>query len=273
MMNWFRPRAVRRSPRANPARRSRYRPFLEPLEDRLPLAVFTVISAADTGTGVGLAGDLRYCLTQANATPGLDTIQFAIPGSGLHTINLTSALPAITDAVFLDGYTQPGASANTLPVGNNAVLQIELNGAAAGTGASGLKITTSGCTVRGLVINRFNQAGIAISGASATGNTIAGDFIGTDAAASAARGNGTDGILVNDGASNNTLGGTTPDARNLISGNVSHGVEIIGGTTMNNTVQGNYVGTDAAGLIDLGNGGHGVSISSAPANRIGDGQA
>src|SRR5262245_21094376 len=191
MMIWFRPRAVRRFPRANPARTSRYRPCLEPLEDRLPLAVFTVISAGDTGSGVDLAGDLRYCLTQANATPGLDTIQFAIPGSGLHTINLTSALPAITDALFLDGSTQPGASVNTLPVGNNAVLQVELNGSAAGAGANGLRITGSGCTVRGLVINRFNQSGIAISGVSASGNTIAGDFIGTDAAGSAAQGNGT----------------------------------------------------------------------------------
>src|SRR5262249_7891832 len=152
-------------------------PCLEPLEDRLPLAVFTVVSAGDTGTGTDLAGDLRYCLTQANARPGLDTIQFAIPGSGPHSINLTSALPAITDAVFLDGSTTPGASANPLATGDNAVLQIELNGTAAGADVSGLRITSSGCTIRGLVIMDFNQSGITISGASATGNTIAGNFI------------------------------------------------------------------------------------------------
>jgi hypothetical protein len=272
-MTWFRPRAGRRSPRAKPARRPRYRPCLEPLEDRLPLAVFTVISPGDTGGGTGLAGDLRYCLTQANATPGLDAIQFAIPGSGPHTINLASALPAITDAVFLDGYSQPGASANTLAAGDNAVLQLELNGTSAGAGASGLRITSSGSTVRGLAINRFNQAGILLSGASATGNTIAGNFLGADLAGSAARGNGTDGLLVTAGARNNTLGGTTPDARNLIAGNAVFGIALRGTGTSNNRVEGNFIGTDSTGTAALPNnssnafGAGGVTIDQGAANN------
>ena len=65
----------------------------------------------------------------ANATGGPDHICFDIPGSGVHTITLTSALPNISDAVVIDGYTQPGASANTLSTGDNAVILIEINGA------------------------------------------------------------------------------------------------------------------------------------------------
>ena len=45
---------------------------------------------------------------------GLDTIAFAVPGVGPHTIQPLSALPTVTDMVVIDGYTQPGASPNTL---------------------------------------------------------------------------------------------------------------------------------------------------------------
>ena len=49
-------------------------------------------------------------------------INFNIPGGGIQTISPTSALPAITEPITINGYTQPGASANTLAVGTNAVL-------------------------------------------------------------------------------------------------------------------------------------------------------
>jgi parallel beta-helix repeat protein len=278
-MTWFRPRVGRRSPRAKPARPLRYRPCLEPLEDRLALAVFTVISAGDSGAGTGLAGDLRYCLSQANATPGLDTIQFAIPGSGPHTINPTSALPVITDAVFLDGYTQPGASPNTLAAGDNAVLAIELNGAAAGATANGLTIQgASNCRIRGLAINRFGAAGIFIRGGS--DNVVEGNFIGTDPTGLSALGNQGGGVNVRFGSSGNLIGGTTPAARNLISGNANgDGVDLVDVGTNNNRVQGNFIGTDATGTRALpntgiggigggGRGGSGVFVFATASNNL-----
>src|SRR5690349_24377722 len=88
---------------------------LERLEDRTAPAVFTVTGTADTG-----AGSLRQAILDANAAPGADTIQFAIPGSGVQTIRPATLFPVITDAVTIDGYTQPGASPNTLTVGTNA---------------------------------------------------------------------------------------------------------------------------------------------------------
>src|SRR2546422_5413375 len=73
------------------------------------LNTFVVTNTNDSG-----AGSLRQAILLANTLPGTDTITFNITGGGVHTINLTSALPTITEAVVIDGYTQPGSSANTL---------------------------------------------------------------------------------------------------------------------------------------------------------------
>ena len=64
---------------------------------------------------------LRAAIEEANASPGVDTIHFNIPGAGVHTIAPSSAL-VITEGVIIDGYSQPGASPNTQTVSDNAVL-------------------------------------------------------------------------------------------------------------------------------------------------------
>jgi hypothetical protein len=84
---------------------------------------FTVINTSDSGFG-----SLRQAIVNANAVAGVQTIDFAIPGAGPFTIAPTSALPPLTEAVILDGYTQPGARPNTLPGGDDAVLLVELSG-------------------------------------------------------------------------------------------------------------------------------------------------
>src|SRR5205814_535163 len=67
-----------------------------------------------------------------------------------------SALPTITDPVIIDGFTQPGSSANTLTVGDDSVHLIELDG----TNAPGAAfvVNSGGNTFEGLVINRFPGA-------------------------------------------------------------------------------------------------------------------
>ncbi|HMY74583.1 MAG TPA: CSLREA domain-containing protein, partial [Blastocatellia bacterium] len=221
-------------------------------------ATITVNTTADTVAADGFCS-LREAIQAANTNAavnectsgqsGLDNIVFNIPGGGVKTINVTSPLPLITEAVNIDGYTQPGSSPNTQAIGNDAVLLIELNG----TGVVGLGINSSGSTIRGLVFNRFASRGIHISGATANNNVIAGNFIGTDPAGTTDLGVTGRGIQIDSDASNNTIGGTTPAARNLISGNDEQGIFIFGATTLNNVIQGNYVGTNAAGTAAIGN--------------------
>lgn len=230
-----------------------FRPGLEVLEDRLAPATFTVVNTLDSG-----AGSLRTAILDANAAPGADLIDFAIPGAGVHTISPSTVLPTITGAVIIDGTTQPGFAGS--PV-------IELNGASAGASVTGLVITAGDSTVRGLVINRFGGYGILL--ANGGNNTVIGNYIGTDVAGSTARGNGASGIMMENSAGN-TIGGVTADARNVVSGNALHGIVMFRPGAVGNVVQGNYVGTNAAGTAGLGTTSGGIVVDGgAHDNRIG----
>jgi hypothetical protein len=227
---------------------------------------FTVINTKDSG-----AGTLRQAMFDANVTPGADVINFNIAGTDVKTITPTTALPKITEAVTINGYSQPGAHPNTKAIGSDAVLKIELSGDSAPPDANGLWITTANSTVRGLVINRWGAPGslesaIRIQGSGATGNRVAGNFIGTDATGTQDLGNAGVGVYVED-APGNTIGGTAVAARNVISGN-AYGIGI-GGAAKGTTVAGNYVGTDASGTRDLGNSQYGVAGEGGSNSVIG----
>src|SRR5205085_12130317 len=133
---------------------------------------------------------------------------------------------------------------------------IELNGSGAGDSTVGLNLAAASSVVRGLVINRFDGTAIVLNGNS----HVEGCYIGTDAAGSAAQGNGEQGVSIS-GNSNNTVGGTTAAARNVISGSASNGVLILGPAS-GNLIQGNYIGTNAAGTAGLGNAGDGIFVVS-----------
>lgn len=228
----------------------------------------SVTNTNDSGTG-----SLRAAILCANTNPGLDAITFNIPGGGVHTIALLSGLPLIGTPIYLDGYSQPGASQNTLATGDNAVLAVELNGTSAGSSSNGVNIIPggSGSTVRGLVINKFGNHGVSLS----NGNRIEGNFIGTNAAGSAALPNTHDGIQINNG-SNNVIGGANNGARNIISGNgvlssppqPTNGVDLFGSLSNSNVVQNNYLGTDATGTLAVPNLGFGVVSNGSPNNTI-----
>lgn len=169
----------------------------------------------------------------------------------------------------IDGFTQTGASPNTLPAGNNAVLTIELNGASAGTGADGLVVTAGSATISGLAITGFRGNGMVLQ---TGGNIVAGNYIGIDPTGLVDVGSGLSGVRITD-APNNTIGGTSPAARNVISGNDLNGVSISGTTATGNRVQGNFIGTTSTGTADLGNTGDGVEVFGAPGNIIGGDEA
>lgn len=232
-------------------------------------ATFTVNLTSDAGDenpgdgacdadseSTGRQCTLRAALQEANASDGADIINFAISGTGVQTIAPETALPTVTEAVTIDGYTQSGSRANTLNDGTDAVLLIELNGAAAPSTADGLHFSASNCTVRGLVINGFGGNGIFDQG---NNFAVAGCFIGTNAAGTAKASNGGNGILIG-GVYGASIGGSAAD-RNLISANGANGISVQ--DAISSTINSNLIGTNARVTTDssLGNGGRGITTS------------
>ncbi|MEI8202048.1 MAG: NosD domain-containing protein [Bacteroidota bacterium] len=116
-------------------------------------------------------------------------------------------------------------------------------------------------------ISGNTQSGILINAAASVNNTILGNFIGTDFSGTLRLSNGSGIILMN--APNNTIGGNTAARRNIISGNTDEGIVLNGTGTRNNTIIGNYIGTDTSGAIPLYNHGGITLISHSNSNLIG----
>jgi titin len=305
-MSMFWPRSRRDARATRRLQERRRRCDIEPLEGRQMLSTFTVTNINDSGTG-----SLRQAIIGSDAAKGPNAINFNIPGGGLHTINLLSALPTITQPVTIDGTTEPGS-------GGQPVIQVD--GTKAGSGAVGLDLTAaaSGSTLTGLAVTDFSGGGVLLNGAAnvtlnvddvglvnlSTGavahgnsafgvelagganhdtlsndvisgnnadgvvltgsgtnsNTVKGSFLGTDPSGLHSLPN-VWGVFVTGGASNNTFGGTTTAARDVISGNNWTGIELNGSGTKGNVVAGDYIGTDSTGNRYLGNPGAGVAIS------------
>jgi uncharacterized repeat protein (TIGR01451 family) len=247
----------------------------EQLEGRRLMATFTVVNTNDNGPG-SLRQAIVDANTAANPVGDIDRIAFDIPGEGVHTISVTaSPLPEISDPVSIDGYTQHGSIANTNSpaAADNAVPLIELDGSAIQDSTVGLTITAGGSTVRGLVIDGFSSFGVLLTGAG--GNHIGGNFIGTNAAGTDAKRDSI-GILI--GGPDNTIGGTAPGDRNVISGNGSGGggfgiylSRTVAGTDggARTLIQGNFIGTDKTGTVALPNHNDGVLISIGDDTTIG----
>ncbi len=212
---------------------------------------------------------LRAAIEQANQTVGTDQINFNILGAGVKTIAPLAALPDITETITIDGYTQPGATANSAATSDNAVILIELSGALAGANANGLTLpqSASGSTIRGLAINRFSRVGISLAGGDNI--VIAGNFIGTNATGTIDLGNASVGIYGEFAAQSNgnVIGGTTPADRNVVSGNGNAGI-LFEFQAINNVVQGNFVGLAADGAAALGNDSFGIGFGSFTAGTL-----
>ena len=226
----------------------------EPLETRAMLATFTVTNLLNAG-----AGSLRTAITQANALPGADDIDFAVAG----TIRLTSTLPAITDTVSIAGSTAPGF------VGSP---RVTVNFGA----RAGLRFATGsdGSTLANLSIVRARGAGITLE---ASDITLTGNFIGVLADGRTIGPNTGSGVLVAAGSSGNKIGLETSGANpyqatvtpggNLISGNLEHGVAVAGSY---NVIAANTIGLTVAGNVALPNRGDGVRLlPGAQGNLVG----
>ncbi len=207
---------------------------------RQPLKVW---STGDTG-----AGTLREAISYANSHTGADTVSFDLPESP--TIALSSSLTLSGDSTTIDGYTQTSAAANTATDATNASLQVAVTCAT----SDAFVVSASTCVLKGLVVRGCGGSGISISGSS---NSVLGCFIGTNNAGTAAAANTGSGVRVV--GAGNTIGGSAPADRNLISGNGADGI-VLTSAASGNTICGNVIGLRADGLAALANTKAGVAV-------------
>lgn len=231
--------------------------------------VTTTSDLGDTNPGdrvcsSGAGCTLRAAIEEANLHSGLDQIHFAIPGTGVHTLQPSTPYPPLTERTIINGFTQPGTVLNTVdPVtgGSNASPLIEIDGTNAGGGASGLTINegADNSLIRGMVINGFANDGIA--GVHVDKTRIEGNFIGVRPDGLTPRANGGTGVDIQ--GNRTSIGGEPTVWRNIISMNGSAGV-VVGNDAL---VERNLIGTGKDATTDLGNGtdpsGFGVKIAGS----------
>ena len=231
---------------------------------------------------------LRERIFEVNLSQSEDTVTFNIPetdfnfdpATGVFTTYLLSPLPSIDIGHTIDGYSQPGASPNTDPDGNNAVLKIELDGSLLDAPAGeriGINLFRNGSTVKGLIINNFVDAGVLVEGGPDI--VVEGNWIGVRGDGETAPGNGYGVDMVQ--SFNNRIGGPNPESRNVISGPVLTGLALVGAhirikgdpqqSSGNNVIKGNFIGTNAAGTAVVDNGpSRGIFIRDSENNVIVD---
>jgi titin len=247
------------------------------------------VISGNAGNSVGIDGPSTGNLVEGNYIGTDVTGTAAIPNGapvgieGVGATNNTVGGTAVGAGNVISGSPNNGVAIFTNASGN--LVQGNLIGTdASGTLALGNAFNgvfilggAHGNTVGGAVpgarnVISGNGTGVLISDSGTTGNLVLGNFIGTDVTGTAAIGNVGPGVFIND-SPNNTVGGTTAAARNVISGNLDRGVQIQLNAASGNVVQGNYIGLDANGTNALGNGtggtGFGVRIADASNNQVG----
>jgi hypothetical protein len=240
---------------------------------QLLAADFTVTSTNTSGPG-----SLSQAITEANNTAEANRILFNIPGDGVRRIDVSqNPLPPLMRDLVIDGYSQPGAQPNTLSVGDNAVILIQIDGSGSKVPLTGLSLSgirsprgeyfPAHYTIKGLSLTGFAAQGplppgycgpdkvkhsYAISVGTVYSAAIVGNFVGVlpdgETPVPNDRGILLPGHPDSTMTVNNTVvGGSDLASRNVISGQSDYGVS--GG----GLVQGNYIGTNAKGTNPIAN--------------------
>jgi len=227
------------------------------LQSALPTVTHTVAIDAATQPGPGPAP--LIVLDGTNAGANVSGITFETSKSSLEGVAV----------VNFSGYgvVLDGGSAITIA---DDYIGVAPTGVPAGNGHSGIVLCngTHGDTITGDAVSGNGGDGLYIN-SGANHNVVAGNLIGTSPSGTAALGNADDGIMITGGSNDNVIGGTTAAAQNVISANAFYGVHIMDGSD-HNVIEGNDIGTNAAGMAPLGNAQSGVRISNgALGNTVG----
>jgi CSLREA domain-containing protein len=220
------------------------------------------IISGNTGDGVIIQGigyqsnttiSGNYIGTDASGMTALPNTGYAIRLDGA-AFNLIGGVGEPTRNIILGGILVLNGAQNQIQgtyIGINA------------TGSAALQAGSKGITIQTSVSNRIGgtepgagnvisgtQEGITITGSTSTGTQVQGNYIGTNAAGTAAIPNTTNGIQVTGNASNTQIGGAEAGARNVISGNRLAGARVNFGTT-GTIIQNNFIGTDVSGASPI----------------------
>ena|GEM_PF-2044040 len=239
---------------------------------------FGVLIDGSGTTGNEVRGNLIG--TDAGGTVDLGNAFTGVMLSGGTSSNTIGGYRASGLANVISGNGTSGLTLDGAGTGNNLVegnlIGTDVNGTSAlGNDIHGILVeggtgpNTVGTTGNGNIISGNAVDGIRFENGTAGGNTITGNYIGTDATGTVALGNGHYGIKAY-GFANNMIGGTASGAGNVVSGNGFSGIEIYDTASSGNTIHGNRIGTNAAGTAALGNGAFGLLLSG-PNNIIGGG--
>ncbi len=221
-----------------------------------------------TNTNNAGSGSLRQALLNANGTPGLNAVFFDIPGACPHSINLTTALPIITESVTLDAFTQPGSIPNESTRADDATRCVIVRPTNAGSIARGFySQTTPGSGVRlgviGMAMGGFSTSAIELVGGGAHfvqgsqfGGTVGGVVLPSNATNIA--------VGASDGS---RIGGTEDFRRNVIGGATVAGVALE--LANDNSIINNLIGVAPNGQTALPNA-IGVRLNAASRNLITD---
>ena len=237
------------------------------------------------GNWIGL--DATGTVDRGNATDGIILVAGAanntIGGTGANDRNVISGND--DDGISIDG------ASGTIVIGN--YIGTDAQGTAAvGNSGDGVAIqldnsvtpstnTTVGGTsaaernvIAGNAANSAQGlANVRIRGVGTTGNVVLGNYIGTDYTGAVALANPRDGIVIDEGALNNTIGGAVSGAGNVISGSTNNGIRVQGtysyaaGDVLA-TIYGNRIGTNAAGTAALANGQSGIFVDGSSGTAV-----
>ena len=205
--------------------RRRRKPLLELLEGRALLATFTVNSFGDAGLGSGGAGDLRYCINQANANDQANTIVFdSTLFSAPQTMDLSDGPLELTDTSGTQTITGPSAEL-TISGGAGNIFQVD----------PGVTASISGLTIAG-GFEITHGGGVANYGtATLTDCTMSSDY------------DGTGGGVFDSATGNLTMTGCT------VSGAISSGVYNLGIANLTDcTLSGDYGYKNGGGVYNKG---------------------
>jgi uncharacterized repeat protein (TIGR01451 family) len=224
----------------------------------LPAITRTVVINGDTQHDITPGNTPLVVIDGSNAGAGASGLTFS-GGAGSVVVGLSIVGFSTNNGAGGAAIDLQGAAGNELIEGD--YIGVGADGSTAKANFYGIVVASPNNTIGGSlatarnVISGNTNAGVFVVGANATGNTVGGNFIGTDASGSNPVGNLFGVVLA---ASGNTVGGTVAGAANVISGNLGPtgqtgiGVLFEGPATVD-VVEGNRIGTDPAGLVAVPN--------------------